>query len=340
MRPEQPENPEEEGGFSGDPAGRGTSPPDGPGGPRGGGGPSGPDDGGDAPDHAARSRPDDALLGRSLALVRHLREHCPWDARQTPESLRPYLLEEAHETADAILAGDPDELAGELGDLLLNLAFQIVVGEERDAFDGPEVVRRLEAKMRDRHPHVYGDAEEPPDWEATKAAERSGDGGEDAPAPFDGVPEGLEPLSRALRLQQRAASRGFDWPDVRGALDKLREEIAELEEELAASPAGEEDAAPGRGPTEEGARAGGTVPDARLEEEVGDLLFAAVNVARLAGTHPEPALAAANRKFERRFADLLRRARERGIDPTEASLEVLEALWVEGKEAEGGPGGR
>ncbi len=338
MPPEQPENPEENGGFSGDPDRRGRAPGDdreaadpGRRGP-----PSGSGDG--PPDHAARSRPDDALLGRSLALVRHLRQHCPWDARQTPESLRPYLLEEAHETADAILAGDPDELAGELGDLLLNLAFQVVVAEERGAFDAAEVVRRLEAKMRDRHPHVYGDAEEPPDWEATKAAERSGDRG-DAAAPFDGVPEGLEPLSRALRLQQRAAALGFDWPDVRGALGKLREEIEELEEELATAPADGEGEDPGRGPTEEGARAGGTVPDARLEEEAGDLLFAAVNVARLAGTHPEPALAAANRKFERRFADLLRRARERGIDPSEASLEELEALWVEGKEAEGGPGG-
>ena len=319
MRPEQPEKPEEESGFSGDRDDRGS------------------------PGHAARSRPGDELLGRALALVRHLREHCPWDARQTPESLRPYLLEEAHETADAILGGDPDELAGELGDLLLNLAFQIVVAEERAEFEAREVVERLEAKMRARHPHVYGDAEEPPDWEALKADERRAAGRGDGPAgaeadgagrtpdgeepgaspveaPFAGLPDGLDALSRALRVQQRAAAVGFDWPDVRGAVGKLREEIGELEEVLAAE--GDEAGA---------GRSGGTVPGGRVAEEVGDLLFAAVNVARLAGPHPETALAAANRKFERRFAGLLRRARERGLDPADASLEELEALWREEK---------
>lgn len=295
MTPEQPENPEDRSGFSEDP------------------------DGSDPPDHAARSRSGDELLGRALALVRHLREHCPWDARQTAESLRPYLLEEAHEAADAVLGGDADELAGELGDLLLNLAFQIVVAEEAGSFDAPEVVGRLEAKMRARHPHVYGDAEEPPDWEAAKADERrSADPVRD---PFGDLPEGLDPLSRSLRVQQRAAATGFDWPEVRGAVAKLREEIGELEELLASG-----------GDAEDRARAGGTVPGGRVEEEVGDLLFAAVSVARLAGPHPETALAAANRKFERRFAGLLRRARERDLDPGSASLEELEALWREGKE--------
>ena len=340
MRPEQPENPEEEGGFSGDPDGADPPPSDGPDDPPAGTSGDQPGAGGEPPDHAARSRPGDALLGRSLALVRHLREHCPWDARQTPESLRPYLLEEAHETADVILADDPDELAGELGDLLLNLAFQVVVAEERDAFDAREVVERLEAKMEARHPHVYGDAEEPPDWEETKAAERrEGEGGD----PLAGVPEGLDPLSRALRVQQRAAAVGFDWPDVRGALAKLREEAAELEEELDGGaepgggaagdgPADGARAAAPDGPSGARARAGGTVPGARLEEEAGDLLFAAVNVVRLAGTHPETALAAANAKFERRFRALLEAARERDLDPSEASLEELEALWREGKE--------
>lgn len=286
----------------------------------------------DAPDHAARARAGDELLGRVLALVRHLRTHCTWDARQTPRSLRPYLLEEAHETADAVLAGDDDELSGELGDLLLNVAFQVVLAEERGAFDGPAVVRRLEAKMRDRHPHVYGDAEEAPDWERLKARERAeadreravadrakgapgeaADEGGAPPSPLAGIPDGLEPVSRSLRVQQRAAAVGFDWPDASGALDKLAEEIGELRE-LAA-----------------GRATGGTVPDPEVEEEVGDLLFAAVNVARLSGVHPSAALARATRKFEARFAELTRRAGERSVDLGEASLEEMEALWREVK---------
>ena len=123
-------------------------------------------------EHMERSRPEDASLGRSLALVRYLRDHCEWDARQTPGSLRPYLLEEAHEVADAVLAGKDDDLRRELGDLLLNVAFQVVLAEERGAFDAAGVVAGMEDKMRERHPHVYGDAEEAPDWEQMKAAKR------------------------------------------------------------------------------------------------------------------------------------------------------------------------
>ena len=279
----------------------------------------------DGPDHAARARTGDEILGRTLALVRHLRAHCPWDAEQTPRSLRPYLLEEAHETADAVLAGDDEELAGELGDLLLNVAFQIVLAEERGAFDGADVVRGLEAKMRARHPHVYGDAEEPPDWEASKAAERPA-----ADAPVAGVPGELEPLSRSLRVQQRAAAVGFDWPDVTGALDKLAEEIRELRR--AGTAAGVADGGEAAAP---GPRPGGTVPDDAVEEEVGDLLFAAVNVARLSGVHPSGALARATRKFEDRFGELARRARERSVDLGEASLQEMEALWREVKTEEG-----
>lgn len=320
------------------------------------------------PDHAARARAGDELLGRVLALVRHLRTHCPWDARQTPGSLRPYLLEEAHETADAVLAGDDEELSGELGDLLLNVAFQVVLAEERGAFDGPAVVRRLEAKMRERHPHVYGDAEEAPDWEQMKARERaeagrertaadrargaSGEATDDGgppPSPLAGIPDALEPVSRSLRVQQRAAAVGFDWPDASGALDKLSEEIEELRELArgrAVDGAPQPSAADGAGDPEAGAvtaeaggpagrHPGGTVPDPEVEEEVGDLLFAAVNVARLAGVHPSTALARATRKFEARFAELARRARERSLDLGEASLEEMESLWREVKAGEG-----
>lgn len=318
------------------------------------------------PLHSPYGVPADRALGRALALVRLLRERCPWDAEQTPSSLRPYLIEEAHETAEAVERGDDAELATELGDLLLNVAFQIVLAEERGAFGAEDVVERLEEKMRRRHPHVYGDAEEPPDWEALKAAERSsGEGaaarpGEAADAggapratptptdPFAGVPFTLEPLARGFRLQQRAAALGFDWDDVAGPLAKLHEELGELEEELRAAgaaphragagPAPNADAGiptpPLRGAVDTGRLPG--PPDPRLEEEVGDLLFAAVNLARRAGVHPSNALSAANRKFAGRFRALLDLAARRGLDPGSATLAELDALWDEVKEAENG----
>lgn len=274
------------------------------------------------PDHLAESRPDDPALARSLALVRHLRLHCPWDGRQTPRTLVPYLLEEADETADAILREDAGALRDELGDLLLNLAFQIVLAEEEGTFGPAEVVARLEEKMRIRHPHVYGDAEEPPDWEETKHLDDDGAGDEERTPGHPGAEPG--PRSTALgdaeRTQARAARVGFDWPGAAGALRKVREEADELDEVLSAGheeprgePPGEEDAA-------------------ALREEVGDLLFAAVSVARLADVDPEAALREATGKFRTRFRRLLRLAERRGADPMEADLESLEALWREVKD--------
>jgi MazG family protein len=299
------------------------------------------------PLHAPYGRPGDGTLGTALALVRLLRERCPWDARQTRESLRPYLLEEAHETAEAVAAGDDAALAEELGDLLLNVAFQIVLAEERGAFDATNVVAGLEDKMRRRHPHVYGDEEEPPDWEALKAVERAREAGgaqtrpgaeagagetagpADMPAdPFAGVPGTLEPLARGYRLQQRAAALGFDWDDVAGPLAKVREELDELEEEL-----GRTGDARGRDADSGGRLPGPSHP--RLEEEVGDLLFAAVNLARRAGVHPSNALGAANRKFRTRFRALLALASERRLDPASATLAELDVLWDEVKAGEG-----
>lgn len=278
-------------------------------------------DGGSAPLHMESARASDAALARALALVRYLRLKCPWDARQDSRSLRPYLLEEAHETAEAIMAADDDALRVELGDLLLNIAFQIALGEERGSFGVEEVVAALETKMRDRHPHVYGDAEQPPDWERLKAEERSRRGrAEDA---FAGVPAALEPLDRAMRVQERAAGLNFDWPDVAGALAKVGEEVAELERELA------DPRSVGRG--DPAARE-------RIEDEVGDLLFAAVNVARLAGFHPSPALTTASAKFERRFTRLLELARRTGLDVQAASLAELEELWQRAKKPVDGSG--
>jgi ATP diphosphatase len=279
-------------------------------------------DSGERHEHLAQIRDSDSALGRSLALVRFLRTGCPWDAKQTPSTLRPYLLEEAHEVAEAIRNGNDIELSSELGDLLLNVAFQIVLAEERGSFGPEEVVAGLEKKMRDRHPHLYGEADEAPDWEELKAKLKS-DSATDpdrSADPFDGVPTGLEPLSRSLRLQDRAAARNFDWPDVTGALDKLHEELGELERELSQLSAS-------------------TAPDAgledRLEDEIGDLLFAAVNVARLAGIHPSTALERAAGKFSDRFRSLLILAAERGIDPDESDLETLDLLWDEVKRSAG-----
>ena len=239
-------------------------------------------------------------LDRALDLVRFLRAGCPWDAAQTPESLTPYLIEEVLELSEAILSGAGDEaIRSEIGDLLLNVAFQIVVAEERGAFTAEAVVVELEEKMRRRHPHLYGDAQEPPDWEAGKAHERSG---RDV---FDGLAQRLDPLSRAQRVQDRAAGVGFDWDNSLDAFDKLREEVEEVAAHLEGS---ERDS---------------------LEEELGDLLFACVNVARLSRVHAAKALKRANLKFERRFTRLTELARERGLVMGEASLEDLDKLWDE-----------
>jgi len=241
-----------------------------------------------------------ARLDRALALVRFLRAHCSWDAAQTPRTLLPYLIEEAHEVADAVAAGDDAALCGELGDLLLNLAFQIVLAEERGAFDAEAVVAGLEAKMRRRHPHLYGEGPAAP-WEQLKAGERPAD------SLLAGLAAGLDPLSRAHRIQERVSAVGFDWADARGAFEKVAEELEEVRRALEAA------------------------PSPALEEELGDLLFAVVNLTRLAGAHAMNALQRANRKFIARFEALEALARERGIELGRASLEQLDRLWEEVK---------
>jgi MazG family protein len=242
------------------------------------------------------------VLDRSLELVRFLRQNCPWDAAQTPQSLIPYLLEESHETADAIVNGNEANLESELGDLLLNIAFQIVLAEERGAFTAQSVVEHLEAKMRRRHPHLYGDGPPVP-WEELKARERS----ESRDTVLSGLAKGLDPLSKAHRIQERVSSVGFDWADTKGAFEKVAEELEEVREALAAEPS-----------------------DA-LEEELGDLLFSVVNLTRLAGKHSLQALQRANTKFTGRFEALEALAAERGVELGVASLEELDALWDEVK---------
>jgi len=260
-------------------------------------------------------------LDRALELVRFLRVHCPWDREQTPLSLVPHLLEESHEVVDAIHEGDPLALEGELGDLLLNLAFQIVLAEEAGSFGAVGVVARLEGKMRRRHPHLFGLGERE-GWEALKAREREAGQGV-----LDGLARGLDPLTASHRIQERVSGVGFDWADYRGALGKVEEELEEVKEALA-------EAAVAPGP--EGVPAGPPAVRAgvRVEEELGDLLFAVVNLARLAGVHATTALARANRKFRRRFERLEALAGERGVVLHEAGLEELDRLWDELKTEE------
>jgi nucleoside triphosphate diphosphatase len=249
---------------------------------------------------------DNSALGRALAMVRDLRQRCPWDRAQTRETLRPYLVEEVLELDQALGEGESGAIRSEVSDLLLHLAFQLVIAEERGEFTADQVAEHLERKMRRRHPHLFdlGDAEP---WERIKRRERQG-------KTLAGIVPTLPPLLKAYRLQERAASVGFDWPDAVGPLDKVREEIAEVERELHTGAAAAE----------------------RLTDEIGDLLFAVVNLARKTGVQPGPALDRANRKFRNRFEAIEALCAERGIDLDSAGLELLDGLWDEVKVQERG----
>jgi nucleoside triphosphate diphosphatase len=248
-----------------------------------------------------------AGLGETLELMKDLRRRCEWDAAQTHESLRPYLIEEAYEVDDAIRAGDDAMLRAELGDLLLQVLFHSVVAEERGAFDFGDVANGFLAKMKARHPHLYEGGTRQ-SWEGMKARSRA--------SIVDGLPADLPALHRAFRLQDRAAGVGFDWPDATGPAEKVEEELSEVRAEVAA-----------------GAQAAGHgVPDRKLEEELGDLLFSVVNLCRKLGVHPSLALDKANVKFATRFQAVEALAKDRGIDVRDAGLEVLDGLWEEVKE--------
>ena len=252
-------------------------------------------------------------LEDTLSLMRDLRARCEWDAAQTHESLRPYLIEEAYEVDDAIRAGDDQKLREELGDLLLQVLFHSVVAEERGSFGLHDVAEGFITKMKGRHPHLYGEGVRQP-WEQMKAKRR--------PSIVDGLPADLPALHRAFRLQDRAAGVGFDWPDVEGPIQKIEEELEEVRAELATEPRREP-----HGPRYD-------EQHAQLEGELGDLLFAVVNLCRKAGVHPALALDKANVKFARRFGTVERLAAERGLRVGDASLEQLDAIWDEVKGTE------
>jgi MazG family protein len=244
---------------------------------------------------------------------------CPWDREQTHASVKPMTIEEAYEVAEAIDLQDDEALAGELGDLLLQVVFHADLARERGAFAIDEVVRRVSEKMIRRHPHVFGDdqartsGEVLRNWEALKQAERAAQGkNEPNPSLLDGVSKGLPAILEAFQMTTKASRVGFDWPDSGGAQAKLDEETSELREATSRQPAD---------------------PKA-VQEEIGDLLFSAVNVARLLGVDPESALKGASRKFRRRFRHIEDRLRESGRAPADSNLEEMDALWNEAKAKE------
>ena len=264
-------------------------------------------------------------IGRLVDIMAALRTPhtgCPWDLVQDFSTIAPYTLEEAYEVADAIARGDLADLREELGDLLLQVVFHARMAEEQDAFDFGDVVQTITAKLIRRHPHVFGDQHSQTAqaveglWERIKAQEKeekaARKGASDQGA-LAGVPLALPALSRALKLQQKAGTVGFDWNDARAVLRKIREEADEIEAAL-----------DGRNATAADAAA-----------EVGDLLFAAVNLARHLNADPEALLRQTNRKFERRFAAIERALAARGKSPAEATLAEMDALWDEAKAEEG-----
>jgi len=249
-----------------------------------------------------------------MAVVRDLRIRCAWDRVQTRETLRPYLVEEVHELDQALGSNDPVAIRSEVADLLLHLAWQLVLAEELQEFSPDDAAGDLEAKMKRRHPHLFdlGPREK---WETLKREERQAVAGmAGRRGLLDGLPATLPEILMAHRLQERAAGVGFDWPDTAGPAAKVREELGEVEAELGAAAASHQ----------------------RLDHEIGDLLFSVVNLARKAGVHPGPALARANDRFRERFGEVERLATERHIDLHRAGLEALDQLWNEVKASKSG----
>jgi len=270
--------------------------------------------------------PDDTLvhdpkggMPRLLEIMRRLRDPqtgCPWDIEQDFDSIAPYTIEEAYEVADAIARSDWRDLEGELGDLLLQTVYHTQMGEEAGHFTFDSVVKAISDKMVARHPHVFGNEsrdksaeQQVLDWEQIKAAERAGKA---QTGTLDGVATGLPALTRAVKLQKRAARVGFDWPDTAHVIDKLVEEAAELVE------------------------ARDQLSQVEVEEEFGDLLFVVANLARHLDVDPETALRATNAKFTRRFMGIEDALAKAGKTPSESDLAEMDALWDKVKDAEKG----
>jgi MazG family protein len=275
----------------------------------------------------------DAALRRIIDIMVQLRDPetgCPWDVKQTFETIAPYTIEEAYETADAIQRGNLEDIRDELGDLLLQVVFQARIAEEAGHFDLADIATSISEKMIARHPHIFTDDSDIPNatrpnvtrpsvtrpsadgqkqiWEEIKAEERAAKG---KTGVLDDVAIGLSPMLRALKLQKRAARVGFDWPEFAQLRDKLHEETAELEAELSAN----------------------TADRQKISDEVGDILFVAVNIARKAGVDPETALLGCNQKFEQRFRYIEQNIEKYNKSIEDSSLEEMESLWQEAKSA-------
>ena len=266
---------------------------------------------------------DNSALGRALGIVRDLRRRCPWDRVQTRATLRPYLVEEVLELDHALGEGDPDQIRDEVGDLMLHLAWQLVLGEENGEFTADEVADRVVRKMQRRHPHLFELGPKEP-WEVLKR--RGPDASSGRAGILDGLPSTLPSLQAAYRIQQKAASVGFDWPDAVGPAAKVREELEEVLAEVGTASMADEAAQADLGAERD--------PSDPLAAEVGDLLFAVVNLARKLRVQPTVALDAANRKFRRRFEGVEALAQTREIDMATAGLAKLDELWDEVKRRE------
>ncbi len=268
----------------------------------------------------ARVIPQGGGVARLLEIMARLRDPqsgCPWDIEQDFASIAPYTIEEAYEVADAIERGAWGELQGELGDLMLQVVYHAQMAEEAGHFAFAQVVEAISDKMIARHPHVFGEEtreksaeQQVADWEAIKAKERAAKGAQQVSA-LDGVAPNLPAMTRAIKLQNRAARVGFDWPDTGGVIDKLIEEAGEL------------------------AEAKGQDAD-RIEDEFGDLAFVMVNLARHLGVDPEKALRRTNAKFTRRFEGVEAKLAARGKSPATSDLPEMDALWDEVKREEKG----
>jgi len=254
----------------------------------------------------------DNAFRKLVGLMAALRgpEGCPWDKKQTPDSLKPFLVEECYEVIDALDEGKPDKIKEELGDLLFQIIFHARISEERGHFSIDDVITAIHEKMTRRHPHVFGDEKLATDkevlanWEEIKKKEK---GHEDRKSILEGVPKELPSLLRAHRLQERAARVGFDWNHLNEALPKLDEEIAEFKESLKAEDAG------------------------KIEEELGDVFFMLVNVSRFLGVNPDEALRKTISKFIHRFRYIEEHAANAGKSLNDMTLDEMEALWQEAK---------
>lgn len=260
-----------------------------------------------------------AAFGRILDILDELRVKCPWDRKQTNESLRPQTIEEVYELSDAILKGDDHNISKELGDVLLHVLFYAKIGEEKGTYDIVDVINFLSDKLIYRHPHVFSTAkaEDAADvvknWEMLKTREKDGN-----KRVLSGVPDALPPLLKAYRMQDKARGVGFDWEEKSQVWDKVKEELGEYQTELDAmeSAASEEERKAAYG---------------RAEEELGDYLFAVVNAARLYGLNPDTALERTCAKFKRRFTYLEEHTIRQGRDLKDMTLAEMDAIWDEAK---------